>query len=174
MKNPYLYILGIPALLFFVLVIYGVSPDPISLITRIALFGLYGYVGARYLSRAPSLIWQRDTSPEAFNVVGWSLCIVGLMLSTAYGWLFIVYERPDWLSSLYFNPAFVTLTTIGMAMVAWSIPRVGIFPSGQRGLSTFAAFVIGFLSAASMFLIGKLPEIVSVVRAIFGGVLRAV
>lgn len=174
MRNPYLYILGIPAVVFAGLAVGGVSPDPISLVVRIFLFGLYGYVGARYLSRAPELIWNRDTSPEAFNIVGWTVALIGLMLQTAYGWLFIVYGRPDWLASQYWNPSFITLVTVGLAMVAWSIPRVGIFPNGQRGLSTFAAFVVGFLSAGSMFLVGKLPEIGVVIKALWGGVMRAV
>lgn len=174
LTNPYLYIIGIPAVSFTILAYAQISPDPISLVVRIVLFGLYGYIGARYLSRAPSLIFARDTSPEAFNIVGWSLGIVGLMLSTGYGWLFIVYERPDWLASMYWNPAFTTLTTVGMAMVAWSIPRVGMFPSGNRGLSTLGAFLIGFLSAGSMFLIGHIPQIVAMVKGFIASAVRAV
>lgn len=174
MRNPYIYILGIPVLTFAIVAYVGISPDPISLVIRIVLFGLYGYVGARYLSRAPSLIWAKDTTPEAFNIVGWSLTVVGLMLQTGYGWLFIVMDRPEWMASMYWNPAFTCLITVGMAMVAWSIPRVGIFPSGQRGLSTFAAFIVGFLSAGSMFAISHIPQIAAVIRNIFGNVMRAV
>ena len=174
LSNPYLAILLAPLLSFLALVHFGVTPDPISLVARVYVFALFGYVGARYVGRAPVLMWQANTSPEALNVSGWSLVIVGSMMQQLYAWLYIVYNRPSWLASQYWSPSFVVLVATGLSLVAFSVPRIPPFGRGAGGLSVAASFIIGLGTGIGMLFVSHIPQIIAVIKGMWTGVLTAV
>jgi len=172
-NNPYIAILFLPLTAFIALVLLGVTPDPINLVARVYVFSLFGYVGARYVGRAPVLIWTGDTRPEALNVAGWALVILGSMMTQLYGWLYIVYQRPVWISSQYWSPAFVVLIATGLSLVAFSVPRLPPFGKGS-GLSVAASFIIGLGTGIGMLVVSHVPQLWAIVKALWGGMLSAV
>lgn len=173
LTNPYLAILLVPLAAFLLLVQVNIAPDPISIFARIYVFALFAYVGARYVGRAPVLMVEGNTSPEARNIVGWALVIVGSMLTQVYAALYIWYDRPEWLSSQYWSPSFVVLIGTGLTLVASSVPRFPPFGNSPHGLSVIASFVVGFSSAVGLFLASHIPQVVAFFRGIWGGVAHA-
>lgn len=174
LTNPYLAILLAPLATFLLLVNFGVAPDPISLVARVYVFAMFAYVGARYVGRAPSLMWHGNMAPEARNISGWSLVILGSMMTQVYAWLYIVYDRPEWLSSQYWSPAFVVLIATGLTLVASSVPRFPPFGTGAHGLSVISSFVVGFSSAMFLVLLQHLGHIWSVIKAVFSSAVHAI
>lgn len=170
-RNPYLYIFGVPALTFLLLMAMQTPTDHINMVGRIVSVMLVGYIAARYMWRSVFLIISADTRPESFNLVGWSTFLIAFILATVWGAVFIALDRPAFMSSLYVNSATVILGAIGAAMIAWSIPRVGIFPNDQKGLSSLAAFVVG---AGLMFLLSHAPQVISVARNVIAGIVGSV
>lgn len=167
MTNTYLLILLIPLFVFVALVLAGVSPDPINLMARLYVFAGFAYVGARYVGRAPVLMWTGDFSPEARNICGWAIIILASMMQQLYGWLYIVYERPLWLSSSYWSPSFVVLAGVGLTLVASSVPRFPPFGTGPSGLSVVGSFCVGLGAALGLFFLAHVAQLWSVVKALF-------
>lgn len=174
MNNPYILALILPLIGFLSLIVLKVNPDWISLIARIYAFVVLGYVGARYVGRAPVLVWERDTSQEARNVVGWGVAIVGFMLQIAYGWIYIAYDRPDWLASQYWSASIVVLVSVGLTIVATSVPRFPPFGDGRNGLSEVASLVVVVSSALAVFFASHLPQVWAVIKGLWSGLLRVV
>lgn len=173
LTNPYSAILLAPLVSFLLVVNVGVSPDPISLVSRVYVFALFAYVGARYVGRAPSLMWNGDMRAEARNISGWALVILGSMMTQVYAWLYIVYDRPEWLSSQYWSPSFVVLIATGLTLVASSVPRFPPFGVGGQGLSVIASFVVGFSSAMFLVLLQQIGHVWMILKAIFAGAVHA-
>lgn len=171
--NPYLAALLVPLAFFSFLIWLGVGSDPINLVGRLVAFGLYAYIGARYVGTAPRIAWGKDFSPQARNVVGWAISIVSAMATMMYGWLFIAYGRPEWLSSTYWNPGFIVLLCVGLAFVASSVPKVGPFPKGPPAMSVFGSMLIGIFSAGGLFLAGHIPQVLAAIKGLFAGVSHA-
>lgn len=174
MINPYIPTLLVPLFAFLVLMTFRVDPDAISLLSRIYAFVVLGYVGARYVGRAPVLMWQRNTSPEARNVVGWGIAVIGLLSQVAYGWLYIAYDRPVFLSSQYWSGGIVVLVAVGLTIVASSIPKFPPFGDGRNGLSESASIAVVVVSALGVFLVSHAPAIWGMIRGLFNGIMTAV
>lgn len=173
LTNPYAAILLAPLASFLTLVHFGVAPDPINLVARVYVFALFAYVGARYVGRAPSLMWSGDMRPEARNISGWALVILGSMMTQVYGFLYITYDRPEWLSGQYWSPSFVVLIATGLTLVASSVPRFPPFGVGGQGLSVIASFVVGFSSAMFLVLLQQIGHVWLILKAIFAGAVHA-
>lgn len=171
--NPYWAVLLVPLVAFLTMIGFQVSPDDIGLVGRILVFGLLGYVGARYVGRAPMLMWEKDTTAPARNVVGWAICLVGFMLQIAYGWVYIAYDRPAWLSSQYYGSGIIVLVGVGLAVVATSVPRFPPFGDGRNGLSEAASALVVIISAIAVFVVSHIPNIANAFKSIFGGLSRA-
>lgn len=174
LRNPYWLALIVPLVLFLVAVAVGVSPDWISVPGRFAAFGLFGYIGARYVGKAPQLVWYADLTPEARNIVGWASVIVAAMLNLAYGAVVIAYGRPPWITSTYISPALIVLTLVGLSLVATSMPRFPPFGYSARGLSVVASFLIGALSAGMLFFAAQLPTVGRFLASLFVGLTHAI
>lgn len=174
MNNPYILALLIPLISFLSLIALKVNPDWISLVSRVYAFVILGYVGARYVGRAPVLVWQRNTTEEARNVIGWGVAIVGFMLQIAYGWIYIAYDRPEWLSSQYWSASIIVLVSVGLTIVATSVPRFPPFGDGRNGLSEVASLVVVVSSALMVFLASHLPQVWAMIKGLLNGVLAAV
>jgi len=173
LTNPYLWILLVPATVFLTLALLGVDPDQINLSGRLYFFGLLAYVGARYVGRAPVLMWNRNWTPEGRNVVGFGLFIVAIMLTQVLAWVSIVYNRPVWLMMSYYSPALVILSGVGMTLVASSVPRFPFPPTGSTGLSVLASFAVGLLSALALFTAQFIPMIVKAIVVALTGLVHA-
>lgn len=173
LKNPYAAILLVPLAVFLMLVQIGISPDPISLVSRIYVFALLAYVGARYVGKAPRIMWEGNMRPEARNVSGWAMVIVGLMCQMVYGFLYIVWERPEWLSSQYWGAAFIVMIATGLTLVASSVPRFPPFGSGPQGLSVAASFIVGFSSAMFLVVAQHIGQIWAVIKMILASASHA-
>jgi hypothetical protein len=171
--NPYWAIIAVPLAIFMALVHFDTDPDYINLWGRAAVFTLLGYIAARYVGRAPFLMWSRNFSPEARNIVGWAICLVGFMLQIAYGWVYIAYDRPLWLSSQYWGASFVVLVGVGLAVVASSVPRLPPFGNDRNGLSELASLAVVALSTLSVFVVSHIPQIMAFIKSVFGGIARA-
>lgn len=173
LTNPYLAIILTPLAVFMTLAYSGIGSDPISLVARIYVFALFAYVGARYVGRAPQLMWEQDMSPQARNITGWSFVILGSMLTQVYAWVYIVYNRPEWISSQYWSPAFVVLIGTGLTLVASSVPRFPPFGTGPQGLSVIASFVVGLSSALFLILLQQVGHFWMLLKALFGTAIHA-
>ncbi len=173
LTNPYWAMLLVPLALFLLLIHLRIEPDIINLWVRFYTFAALGYVGARYVGRAPVLMWRQNTSPEARNVIGWAILIVGFMLNIAYGWIYIAYDRPYWLSSQYWGVSFIALIALGVTVVASSVPKFPPFGDGRNGLSELGSFLVVALSALAVFAASHVPQIVVFLKSIFVGVSRA-
>lgn len=173
LTNPYWAMILAPLAAFLALVKLQVEPDTLSLWVRFYSFAALGYVGARYVGRAPVLIWSKNMTPEARNVVGWAIVIVGFMLNIAYGWIYIAYDRPVWLSSQYWGVSFVTLIALGVTIVATSVPRFPPFGNGRNGLSEIASVLVVIGSALAVFIGSHIPQAIAIFKGIWGGVLAA-
>lgn len=171
LTNPYFAALLVPLAFFTFFIWLGVGADPISLTGRLVAFGLYAYIGARYVGTAPMLVWQKDFRAQARNVVGWAIAIVSAMATILYGWLFIAYGRPEWLSSTYWNPGFIILLCVGLAFVASSVPKVGPFPKGPPAMSVLGSIFIASLGTLGMFVLGHLPQAIVVAKSVWSGIL---
>lgn len=171
--NPYWSIVIFPLLAFLIMMAARVEPDTISLASRIYTFLVLGYVSSRYVGRAPFLMWERDLSPEARNVTGWSLSLVGFMFQIAYGWLYIAYDRPEWLSSQYWNASFVVLIAVGLTLVASSVPRIPPFGDNRYGLSEFTSMIVVIVSALGVFVASHIPQAIALFKSLFGGFTHA-
>jgi hypothetical protein len=171
-SNPYLWVLVAPLSVFITAMLLGIDPDAVSLVGRFYYFGLLGYVGARYVGRAPILMAQGDFSPEARNIAGWAILIVAAMLTQLYAWLVIVYDRPTWLIATYWISGLVILSGVGVTLVASSVPRFPFPPFGHHnsGLSVWVSFIVGFLSAGLLFMAQHIPH---ALRFLSGYVMRA-
>lgn len=174
LTNPYWYILGAPLIIFMALVLLQAEPDSINLWGRTIVFGLLGYIAARYVGRAPILMWERNFSPEARNIVGWALCLVGFMLQIAYGWIYIAYDRPLWLSSQYWGASFVILVGVGLSVVASSVPRLPPFGNDRNGLSEIASIFVVMLSVLGVFIVSHIPQALNIIKSLFHGALSAI
>lgn len=174
LTNPYWYILGAPIVIFLALVLLKVEPDSINLWGRTIVFGLLGYIAARYVGRAPILMWERNFSPEARNIVGWALCLVGFMLQIAYGWIYIAYDRPVWLASQYWGASFVILVGVGLSVVASSVPRLPPFGNDRNGLSEIASIFVVMLSVLGVFIVSHIPQVLNIIKSLFHGALSAI
>lgn len=170
LTNPYWAMLLFPLLSFVLLMGAKVEPDIINLWLRLYTFGMLCYVGARYVGRAPMLMWERNTSPEARNVVGWAIVIVGFALNIAYGWVYIAYDRPIWLSSQYWGVSFVVWIALGVTIVASSVPKFPPFRDGKNGLSDVASFFVVLISALSVFAISHIPQIWTAIKGLWLGI----
>lgn len=173
LTNPYWAILLVPLASFLALMVFRVDVDSISLIARVYTFLVLGYVGSRYVGRAPILVWEKNLSPEARNVVGWAIALIGFMLQIAYGWIYIAYDRPLWLSSQYWGASFVVLIAVGLTVVASSVPRLPPFGDGRNGLSEAASALVVIVSALGVFVVSHIPQVVAFFKSIFGGVANA-
>lgn len=171
--NPYLAILLVPLAVFLALVYANVQPDPISLLSRVYVFALFAYVGARYVGRAPSLMIEGNMSPEARNIVGWALLISGSMLTQIYAALYIWYDRPEWIASQYWSPSFVVLVATGLTLVASSVPRFPPFGTGPHGLSVISSFFIGLAAGGGMFLVTHIGQVLGFVKSLWVGAAHA-
>lgn len=174
LTNPYLAVVLVPLTIFLFMVYSHVNPDDINLWGRAGVFILLAYISARYVGRAPMLAWERDTSPEARNIFGWALLLVGFTLQIAYGWIYIYYDRPSWLASQYWGASFVVLIGVGLAVVATSLPRLPPFGGGRNGLGELASMLVVLGSAAMLFIVSHIPAVVAVLKGIWGGILAAV
>lgn len=170
LRNVYLYIFGIPALTFVALMTAQTPTDWINLVARVAVSVLVAYIAGRYIWRAVALVRDGNTAPEAFNVIGWSTFLLAYIIQTLWGAVFIAMDRPLWMSSLYINSALVVLACVGAGMVAWSIPRVGIFPTEQKGVMNAALLIIG---AGLMFVVSHIPQAVTIIKNMFMGFAHA-
>jgi len=171
--NPWWAILLGPLAAFLLLVRVDVGPDTLNLWVRFYTFTALGYVAARYVGRAPVLMWSRDMRPEARNVVGWAWVCVGFMLNIAYGWIYIAYDRPVWLSSQYWGVAFITLIALGVTIVATSVPRFPPFGNGRNGLSEIASALVVLVSALAVFFVSHIPQAMAVLRGMWSGLVHA-
>lgn len=174
LTNPYFAALIIPLAAFLALIHFRADPDAISLVGRVAVFALLGYVGARYVGRAPILAWERNTSPEARNIVGWAIALIGFMMQIAYGWVYIAYDRPVWLSSQYWGASFVILIGVGLTIVATSVPKFPPFGDGRNGLGEVASWMVVIFSTMAVFVASHVPQVVAFLRGLFGSVVNAV
>lgn len=173
LTNPYWAILLVPLAFFLLLIHLRVDPDSINLWTRFYTFAMLGYVGARYVGRAPVLMWQKNMTPEARNVIGWAVVIVGFMLNIAYGWVYIAYDRPAWLSSQYWGVSFISLIALGISVVASSVPRLPPFGGGKNGLSELASAMVALGVGISVFAASHIPQIMAFFKALFAPVTHA-
>lgn len=173
LRNPYLWIILGPLTAFLILVSFHFPPDWISVPGRLGVFGLLAYVGLRYVGRAPVLAWQGNLSPEARNVVGWAMCICAMMFQQLYGTIYIAYDRPEWLSSLYWGPSFVILMLVGLGLVTSSVPRFWPFGGASGGMGTAASFMVGFLSAGALFSAQHLPTLWKLFSGFMLGLIHA-
>lgn len=174
LSNPYLAIVLVPLAIFLALIHIRVDPDAINLWGRGIVFALLGYIGSRYVGRAPILMWDRNFTPEARNIVGWAIVLIGFMLQIAYGWIYIAYDRPVWLSSQYWGASFVILIGVGLAVVASSVPRLPPFGGGRNGLSEIASIFVVIASTLGLFIASHIPQIMAVVKGLWNGLLTAV
>jgi hypothetical protein len=173
LTNPYWAALLVPLAVFLALVRLGVSSDDMSFWARLYTFAILGYVGARYVGRAPFLIWQRDLTPQARNVTGWGIALVGFMAQIGYGWVYVNYDRPAWLASQYWSVSFVTLIALGMTIVATSVPRLPPFGGGRNGLSELASALVVALGAFSVFVASHVPQAIALLKAAWGSAVSA-
>jgi len=173
LRNPYLWVLLLPLLGFILVMLLGVDPDHVNLAGRLYFFGLLGYVGARYVGRAPVLMWRGDTTPEGRNIVGFALFIVAIMLTQAYAWIAISAGRPAWLAEAYYSPALVVLAGVGVTLVASSVPRFPFPPANGNGLTRWTSFLVGFLSATALLMAQHLPALWKLVTVWLSGMARA-
>ncbi len=174
LRNPYLYVLGVPLVAFVGLILAGVDPDHISLSARVFFFAMLAYVGARYMGRAPFLIWQGNTKPESINVIGFAILFVATALTQIYALLVITYDRAPWIVATYWSGGFVVLASVGITMVAYSIPRIPLPPlSGRDGMGMLGSFLFAILSAGALFMAHNFPSIWKIVSAFFAGLMHA-
>lgn len=173
LTNPYWAILLTPLAAFLLLMHLQTSPDTMNLWVRFYTFAALGYVAARYVGRAPILMWKRNFSPEARNVVGWAWVCVGFMLNIAYGWVYIAYDRPAWLSSQYWGVAFISLIALGVTIVATSVPRFPPFGNGKNGLSEIASAFVVLVSAGAVFAVSHIPQVMAFFKSIWASVAHA-
>ncbi len=174
LKNPYWYALLVPLVLFLGLVALGVSADTISVPGRVLIFGMLAYVTARYAGRAPRLIWEANTLPESRHIVGLGMFLVAQMMSQAYGVVYVSLDRPEWIASQYYVPAFITLGSVGLAFVASSIPRFPFPPFGRpKGLSSWASILFALVSSGGLYLVSHAPYVVKFISGLWGGIMRA-
>ncbi len=175
LKNPYVYIMLGPLVLFILAVWAGVEPDQINVAGRLYVFGLMAYSAARYVGHAPVLMWQGDMTPEARNVTGWALFLMAIMGQMAYGALVISLDRPAWLLATYWSAALVVLAGVGMTLVASSVPRFPFPPFGKGdGYGVATSFLVGFLSAVGLFMVQHVPALLKLIGAFFSGLTHAV
>lgn len=156
-RNAWVWILGVPTILFGVLVAARVPPDWITVTFGLFVFLAAAVVSGKYVLRAPALVWDGDTSKESQNIVGWSLVLLSVLETTIYRWVFIGYGRPEWLTLTYWNPAFIITMFVGFVMVAYSTRRVGppMPPSGKR--FSLSSVFVGLLSGIGLMASGALP-----------------
>jgi len=175
LTNPYWAIFLVPLAIFILLIYWRTDPDIINLWGRGGVFALLAYISARYVGRAPVLVWEKDTTPEARNIVGWAIVLIGFMLQISYGWIYIRYDRPIWLSSQYWGASFIILIGVGLAVVASSIPKLPPFGGGRHGLSDIASVAVVFVSALGVFIMShvNIPTLVSIFKGIWSGLLSA-
>lgn len=169
LTNPYAYALLIPLVLFVALVHLRTDPDTISLVGRIYVFCILGYIGARYVGRAPILMWERDTSPEARNIVGWGISLLGFAVQIAYGWIYIAYDRPLWLASQYWSSSILVLVAVGLTIVATSVPRFPPFGDGRNGLGEIASLLVVIASALGVLFVSHAPQVLGFLKTLFTG-----
>jgi len=174
LTNPYWAMVLVPLAVFLTLVHFRTDPDLINLWGRFYGFLVLGYVGARYVGRAPVLMWQRNTSPEARNISGWAIAVVGFMLQIVYGWIYIAYDRPIWLSSQYWGASFVVLIAVGLTIVASSVPKFPPFGDGRNGLGEIASVLVVIGSALAVFVVSHIPAVFGFLRGLWVGLLAAV
>jgi hypothetical protein len=174
LRNPYWAIIILPLAAFLLLIAISVDPDWISIPTRIMVFGVLAFIAIRYVGRAPILAWNADFSAPARNIVGWGMSISAMMMQQVYGTLYLAYDRPLWLSSQYYSPAFSILMLVGLGLVFSSVPRFWPFgPGGAAGLGSAASFIIGVLSTMALFGLQHLPYLWKTLTAVFIGMTRA-
>lgn len=158
LTNPYWYALFLPLILFLVLVAIRTPADSISIPGRVFIFGTLAYVTARYAGRAPRLMWEANTLPESRNIVGLGMFLVAQMMSQAYGVVYASMDRPDWLASQYYIPSFIVLGSVGLALVASSIPKFPFPPFGSpRGLGGWASVFFAVVSTLGLYLASHAP-----------------
>lgn len=175
LNNPYLFIVLGPLVGFLTLVGFSVDPDLISIPGRLLIFGALAYIGVRYVGRAPVLAWRGDMSLAARNIIGWAMAISAMMLQQGYGLVYIAYDRPDWLSSLYWSPSFTVLMLVGLSLVMSSVPRVWPFGGhGRSGFGMLTSFLIAILSAGTLFFIEHLPVAWKLLMTLMAGLTHAV
>ena len=150
-----------------------VNSANMDLWSRGYMFIMLAYVGARYVGRAPVLMWEQNTSPEARNIVGFAIFLVGLALWTAYGWIFIRMGRPEWLASQYWNSSFVVLAGVGLSLVASSVPRFPPFGDGKNGLGEVASLLVAMLSFLTVLFVSHIPAALSAIKAVFAPLFHA-
>jgi len=174
-RNPYWYVLLIPLILFLGLVAISTPADTISVPGRVFIFGMLAYVTARYAGRAPRLMWEANTLPESRNIVGLGMFLVAQMASQAYGVVFTSLDRPEWLSSQYWIPAFITLGATGLILVASSIPRFPFPPFGNpKGLSSWASIAFAVASSIGLSVASHAPYLAKIIAGLWGALLHAV
>lgn len=175
LRNPYWAIIILPLAAFLLLTSISVDPDWISIPTRIMVFGVLAFIAIRYVGRAPVLAWRADFSAPARNIVGWGMSISAMMLQQVYATLYIAYDRPQWLNSQYYSPAFSVLMLVGLGLVFSSVPKFWPFgPGGGAGLGSATSFIIGVLSTAALFGAQHLPFLWKALVAVFIGFTHAV
>lgn len=180
LKNPYLWILLVPLTVFVTMWINGVEADDISVTARIGVFFVLAYVAARYTSKAPQLMWRANVLAESRNIIGWAMFLLSQMMSQVLAILSISLSengvRPAWLSVTYYAPAFVSLSLVGLLLVASSIPKFPMPPffGPGRGMSGTASIIIALLSAGGLWLAAHFPLVAKFVTGLFVALTHAV
>lgn len=149
-KNPWTYILGIPALLFAILTFRGVNPDQI-----VIWFGLFAFLAAalvsgKYILRAPEVVTSGNVERMSVNIVGWSLILTSYMATAIYRWRFIEAGRPEEWSQTYWNASFVFVSFLGFLLVAWSTRRVSEPPGPPTRRMGLGGVFVGLLSGIGL------------------------
>jgi hypothetical protein len=165
--NPYFWVLLVPLVAFLTAVYFKVEPDYLNIGGRTVVFGLLAYIAVRYVGTAPILAWRGDWSDAARNVIGWGTSISAMMFQQVYSALYLIMDRPLWLSSQYWGPSFVVLMCVGLALVVSSVPRFWPFGGPGSGMGATASLVVGLLGAAGLFFVQQLPMVWKALVAIF-------
>lgn len=159
LANPYFWVLALPLAMFLTAIYFRADPDSLNIGGRAVAFGLLAYIAVRYVGTAPGLVWRGDWTDAARNVTGWGMTISAMMLQQAYGALYIITDRPHWLSSQYWGSSFVVLMCVGLALVVSSVPRFWPFGGPGSGMGAAASLVVGLLGATGLFFIQQLPTV---------------
>lgn len=171
LKNPWTWIL-IPLPVLYVLVqLFGLPPDTVQLVVRLAVFFALSILASKYVLRSFGIVYDGNTSNEGMYLVGWGIAFVSLMATQVLGWVTISLDRPEWLTLTYWGPDIVISFFYGLSLVVWSTRRATPRPQSSRiGLS---GFLVGFLSALGLMVSGVLPSLAKLLATVFGSLTHA-
>lgn len=156
-QNRWLWILSPPAVLFGALMWFGVPPDTLLWLFSIALFIIVAYPAAKYFWRTTEIVWNNYAERQDFNVAGWAFVLLGLMTTQIYRWVWLSFDRPDWLTGHYWSAAYLYLMLFGFGLVAWSARKAPPDAVPSEGGFGFIHLFVGFISGVGLMLSGALP-----------------